>query len=256
MGHERGIPSNSDPQRRARSTKPERRRTKRVGPSDTRRSRPPEARKLPTMAVAVGLVVAAGIAAVALATISTERETGATSEVGRVEVEGQLLPKPPLREGEPDPAIGMTAPIVRGESFDGNPISIGSDQRPTLVIVMAHWCPHCQAEVPRIVEWTRERSVPEGVSVVAVSTAVREGAPNYPPSSWLRRERWPFPVLADDENQSAQEAYGVTSYPSFVLLGKDRRVLYRGSGELAMPQWESLIELAVASSRLDTRPIG
>lgn len=208
------------------------------------------------MAVAVGLVAAAGIAAVAFAMFSTERETAITAQVRRVEIEGQPLPKAPGREGEPETAVGMTAPIVRGESFDGNPISIGNDERPTLVIVLAHWCPHCQAEVPRIVEWTRERPVPESVSVVAVSTAVRKGAPNYPPSSWLRREQWPFPVLADDENQRAQEAYGVTSYPSFVLLGKDRRVLYRASGELAKPQWESLIELAVASSRLDTQPIG
>ena len=27
---------------------------------------------------------------------------------------------------------------------------------PQLIVVMAHWCPHCQAEIPRIVDWNTD----------------------------------------------------------------------------------------------------
>ena len=58
---------------------------------------------------------------------------------------------------------------------------------------VAHWCPHCQAEVPRIVALAEQGRLPEGVDVAAVSTAVDATAPNYPPSAWLDRVGWPFP---------------------------------------------------------------
>jgi thiol-disulfide isomerase/thioredoxin len=64
-----------------------------------------------------------------------------------------------------------------------------------VVVFVAHWCPHCQAEVPRIVALAKAGKV--SVPIVGVATGTDASAPNYPPSAWLQREGWPYPVLVD-----------------------------------------------------------
>jgi thiol-disulfide isomerase/thioredoxin len=50
-----------------------------------------------------------------------------------------------------DTACGMTAPILVGQDFDGETVRIdAASDGPTMVVFLAHWCPHCNAEVPRI----------------------------------------------------------------------------------------------------------
>ena len=41
-----------------------------------------------------------------------------------------------------------------------------------MIVVMAHWCPHCNEEVPSSSQWEQSGKVPEGLDVVGVSTAV------------------------------------------------------------------------------------
>ena len=45
----------------------------------------------------------------------------------------------------------------------GCAVSIEADGRPKIVVFLAHWCPHCQAEVPRLVDWFGENGVPDDV---------------------------------------------------------------------------------------------
>ena len=107
-------------------------------------------------------------------------------------------PLPPFVSPQGDQAVGLAAPTVDGLSFGGTEIAITPSQ-PTMLVFLAHWCPHCQAEVPRLVEWYEAGQTPEGLNVIGVITGTDEASPNYPPSSWLEREEWPFPVLVDAE---------------------------------------------------------
>lgn len=152
-----------------------------------------------------------------------------TEEMRSVEVDGSPLPELP-REAA-DPAVGTPAPTVRGSAFDGSPLSIEPGS-PTLITFLAHWCPHCQREVPVLTDWAADGGVPEGVNVIGVATATNDGQPNYPPSAWLAREEFPFPVIADDANFSAGKAFGLSGFPFFVLLDDDGTVAWRGTGEL------------------------
>ena len=97
---------------------------------------------------------------------------------------------------------------------------------------MAHWCPHCQDEVPRIVSLDQQGRLPAIVDIYAVSTGVNEAAPNYPPSAWLSSAGWPYPALADDTAQAAGMAYGLSSFPYLVVTDAAGNVVYRHSGEL------------------------
>lgn len=197
------------------------------------------------------LLVVAAIAVLAIAAVvisniggdddSTSGSTSGSSETRAVEVTGTALP--PFDGGGQDPAVGTATPVARGQSFDGTTVDVGG-KGPALIVFVAHWCPHCQREVPFLVDYFDKNGMPEGVDVKAVSTSVTDARPNYPPSAWLQREKWPAPVLADSATGEAGNAFGLTAFPFFVAIDKDGKVAARGSGELEQPQLEALFKAA------------
>ncbi len=95
--------------------------------------------------------------------------------------------------------------------------------------------------MPALTEWAAADGVPEAVDVIGVATATTPDRPNYPPSKWLKDERFPFPVLADDAAGSAAKAFGLTGYPFFTLLDAQGRVVARTSGEVEVERLSELL---------------
>ena len=167
-----------------------------------------------------------------------EQEQQIRIETGTVEIIGEALP--------PDESVGHVAPGFKAQpntSAEMVEIKPG-DGTVRLIGFFAHWCPHCQREVPRVAGWLNENPLPSGVEVVAVSTSVREGTPNYPPSEWFETENWPTQVLVDSEEKSIAEAYGLTGFPFWVLVDGEGTVIHRSSGELTEEQFAYLVYLA------------
>jgi len=100
-----------------------------------------------------------------------------------------------------------------------------------VLVFLAHWCPHCQNEVPKLVEWIAADGIPADVEVVAVSTAVQLDRGN-PPRAWLAGEGWPVTAVRDDDTGTVADAYGLRSFPYVVVVGTDGRVRARLSGGL------------------------
>jgi cytochrome c biogenesis protein CcmG, thiol:disulfide interchange protein DsbE len=189
--------------------------------------------------VVIGVVVVAGILAIV---ISTGGDDGAQAgEVGdEVVVEGEALPA--LPSSGTDPAVGEPAPGLEGESPTGEAFDYRPGRgEPSLVVVLLHSCPHCQAEVPRIVTLADEGET-EGVGIYAVTTGTSSSLPNYPPSEWLEREGWPFPILADTDDQTAATAVGTTAVPFMVFVDADGNVAGRTSGELSEEELAGLLD--------------
>ncbi len=165
---------------------------------------------------------------------------------GTVSVEG--TPIPALTPGSADTAIGGVVPTVTGQQFDGSPITIGgaaSNGKPTVVFGLAHWCPHCQKEVPFISSWLDDNGMPEDVNLVALSTGAMESRGNWTPDEWLIEEGWTIPTMADDETGTAAQAIGLSSFPYYLVYDADGKVIWRGSGErLTDAQWEPVLEAA------------
>lgn len=209
--------------------------------------------RFPVLAAGALLVlVLAVIAVVATAGGDGGDDGGGTGnetshETAAVDVTGDPLADFPGNDAE-DPAVGMPAPEVTGSNFAGEPAGAGGAGEAQLILFLAHWCPHCQREVPVIVDWLAEAGMPEGVALRAVSTGVNEAAPNFPPSAWLAEEDWPVATLADDAASSAAEAFGLTAYPFFVAVDAAGNVVARASGELGVDALEALVETARASN--------
>jgi cytochrome c biogenesis protein CcmG/thiol:disulfide interchange protein DsbE len=146
-----------------------------------------------------------------------------------------------------DTAIGDMAPVVSGVDYDDNAIAIdAAADGPTMVVLLAHWCPHCNAEIPHLNEWRESGNVPEGLNVVGVSTGINAEAPNYPPDQWLVDKDWQWPVLADSAESAAFQAFGGEYFPTVVIIGSDGRVLTRFSGEPSAEQIDELVGAALA----------
>lgn len=199
------------------------------------------------LVVAIAAVLAFGITGGSNSDDATDDTTidssngSSTSETQPVTVVGD--PLPPFDTPENDTSIGSTPPTLEGFAFDGSPMSItpGSTGRATMVVFLAHWCPHCNAEIPVLIEWNESGGVPDNLDVIGVSTAVFEDRDNYPPSKWIDDKGFPWPVMADSDNSDAAVAYGVTGFPTFTLIDTNGKVLYRADGEKTLEELEFII---------------
>lgn len=171
-------------------------------------------------------------------TTTTNANGGEISK--KVTVDGAALPE--FSESVDDPAIGEAAPKLVGNNFAGAPVTLGgASGKQQVVVFFAHWCPHCQREVPIIVSLAKAGTF-KGVELGGVSTGTSKEAPNYPPSDWLRTVGWPAPVLVDTANQTAAKAYGLTGYPYLVFVNADGTVAGRWSGEMPEADLKAVIE--------------
>jgi thiol-disulfide isomerase/thioredoxin len=201
----------------------------------------PRSRNLVIAAAVV--VVGLAIAAVAFAggggdddsdVASSSGGTGtAVQQYQAVDLTGTPLGR--LTSTANDPAVGAPVPPLIGHGFDGTPVHIGDDGRPKLLLFLAHWCPHCRAEVPVVRDWLAAGNG-ANLDVYAISTNATADRPNWPPSTWLEDEKWTTPVLVDDRESTAASAFGLTSFPYFVFVNSDGTVALRGSGEVPPDQ--------------------
>lgn len=191
----------------------------------------------------VATLVATAVLLVA-ALLLTGPSVPIAQETAPVTVSGQALPD--VADQGAEPAVGMPAPDARGRSIDGREVRLVTPGQPTAIVLLAHWCGHCQAEVSEMVDWLAERGHPSDVRLVAVSTLVNPDMPNYPASAWFEREGWPVETLMDDADSSVAEAFGLTGTPTWVFVGRDGDVAGRVTGRLGIPGLEAALTALAA----------
>jgi len=201
----------------------------------------------------VVVVVAVGIVAI-VAGRGTSAKGGSASpsggtvvpngklDYGQVAVTGTALT--PMPDSGADSMTGTVIPSVTGQQFDGKQLTIAPDGKPHIIMVVAHWCPHCQAEVPRIQSWLDKAGMPADVELVTVATSNDPAKGNFPAADWLRREKWSVPTIVDDKQSQAGAAFGVSGFPYFIVTNAQGKVVFRTSGEITEAQWNALLEAA------------
>ena len=194
--------------------------------------------------IGAAVIAVALIGAVVIGLTRSDDDDGgdpaAIVETNAVVIDGAPLPE----FTDVDAAIGAPAPQATGTGFDGLRVELLADGQPTMIGFFAHWCPVCQGEVAELADHLADAGLPDDVRVVAVSTAVRPEESNYPPSAWFADEQWPTPILLDDTNNSLAQAYGLSAYPFWVVVGADGNVVGRLSGAIGPDQFDALVDVA------------
>ncbi|MCZ7535777.1 MAG: redoxin domain-containing protein [Acidimicrobiia bacterium] len=207
---------------------------------------------LPLFPLAIGLVVLLGIVAIIVTVAGSD--DSAADETRPVTVDGEPLPQMP--DGA-DPAIGMTAPAIRGENFAGEPVKIEADGRAKAIAFVAHWCPHCQAEVPKLADYLDGPGLPEGVDLYFVSTSVDSGQGELPAVGLARAQGvGDVPTVVDDAKTKAYISYGAGGFPFMVFLDADNKVVLRTTGELPDGSYEQYFGALAAGTPLAPAPAG
>ena len=123
-----------------------------------------------------------------------------------------------LLEGRTRELVGKQAPAVTGQLLDGSRWDLSTHRDKELVVVyfFATWAAPSHAEMPAILDFL-ETVEPKGL----VFYAVNVGEQRQVVEAFVKAQGYrDHPVVLDRDRQIA-DAFGVTSLPSVVLIGKD-----------------------------------
>lgn len=184
----------------------------------------------------VGLAVAIGVSLV------DEPLDGNLPE-GETTISGDALPE---YAGENDINIsaGLQAPLFSGPDQNSEIISLEKNGKSKILLFLAHWCPHCQAEVPIVQEYIDTFGLPADVEVIGILTSIDRSRDNYPPHDWLVEEGWSETQIYDLDREIGT-VYGLNAFPYWVTLDKDLKVVNRVTGKLTPDQITVLINLLI-----------
>jgi thiol-disulfide isomerase/thioredoxin len=194
----------------------------------------------------IGGVVGLGLIVALAFSIANEQELDDSIGFRPVDVTG--APLPVLNPQAGDPTVGLEAPTALGTDWNDGEHGIEPDGRPKIIIFLAHWCPHCQAEVPVVQQWLDEGNLPDDVDMYSVTTSTDRLRPNWPPQDWLEDEGWTVPVIMDDQIGTIAASFGMSGTPFYVVLDGENKVIRRVSGEIGIAGLNALVAEAQAAS--------
>ena len=116
------------------------------------------------------------------------------------------------------PAADFTLP-----DLDGQPVALNQflGKKPVLLVFWATWCPECKAAIPEI---NAMATGPLAAKLQVLGLDFRESREKVANAVKARGIR--YPMLLDEKGQVAR-AYGVVGIPTYVLIGRDGKVVYR-----------------------------
>ena len=200
---------------------------------------------IPVVIIAVLGAIAMGVVIATVVSVSISSTTSTTGGKQHIEVADVVTvtgtPLPPLPQSGSDPAIGKVAPTLTGQSFDTSAVTVPGNG-PAIVAFVAHWCPHCQREIPIITRLRYGGDWPGNVALFGVSTAVAPDRGNYPPSAWLTSVGFKAPVLVDTKDGTAADAYGLTGFPFITWIDANGKVVLRTAGEIPEATFNRMVQ--------------
>ena len=140
-----------------------------------------------------------------------------------------------------DISRGEKSPVIDLDITNGATVTY-PDNRPTIFLFVAHWCPYCMEEIPEVIQWIDQADlVNKDVSVVLVVTHIDSEKNNYPPDQWLFNENWQYPVIYDDKKNSLSDYFGITYFPSWVFTESDGTIALTHAGRLGIEELSKLV---------------
>ncbi len=190
-----------------------------------RKSPPPDRRKLigitTLVVIVVGLVIAVGW----LSRPNSPVPAAATKAVGSSTIK-----------------VGDTAPEFTAQTNAG-PFDLSGVSTPVLLEVFATWCPHCQRETAVLNDIATKYQ--GKLAMVAVSGDARDSTGNGPESqadvnSFGATYKVRYPIAYDPELKVAG-LYLKSGFPTLVLIGANKKVVWMQDGEVPEPTLDKAI---------------
>ena len=90
--------------------------------------------------------------------------------------------------GDDDSEDVVVAPPLVGQDYAGNDVEVvPGEDGPLMLVFLAHWCPHCNAEIPVLQQWEASGAIPEDLtSSVSAPPCGRTPRTTRPTSGWRR----------------------------------------------------------------------
>ena len=206
-----------------------------VSASKRKRTRPVPStarstRSRTTTWVAIGGVVVVLVLAAMLLSGGGQQAGFAQAAVGEVSIDRDATTT--LQPGDPIPSF--EAPSLAGGDTLAWDDLVG---RPTILAMWAPWCPHCQAELPRLAAAVQARP---DLQLVTITTAY--GAqPGPTPQEYLDDEGLSFPVAIDDVEGTLSAGFGVQGFPTTYFVDASGTVSEVTSGEIEPAQLDAIL---------------
>ena len=71
------------------------------------------------------------------------------------------------------------------------------------------------------------------------------------PDKWLDKDVWPVPTLVDDKDSSAGKAFGLTSFPTWIILDSEGKVINRFSGSITTKDFINLTDFLLKEESIE-----
>ena len=107
--------------------------------------------------------------------------------------------------------------------LDGRPVTLGPflGKKTVLLVFWATWCPECKAAIPEI-NALATGPLAEKLQIFGIDfLEPREKVARAVKARGIR-----YPVLLDERGEAAR-AFGVVGLPTYILIGREGKVLYR-----------------------------
>lgn len=136
---------------------------------------------------------------------------------------------------------GEQVPNFTAENLNsgGGNVSLDGDQRATMLVFFASWCPHCNNEAPIISDLESQY---DGLKTVMIGIDNTQGDSADTTRQFV--EDYDIESPAIYEPQLGQE-YNVSGYPTVYVLNSDNEVVAAHSGEAPREVYEGWIEDAL-----------
>ena len=182
------------------------------------------------------LAVVLVVGAVALSGGGSDGGGTSPAPAGKVTID--RAPGPQLQIGDRVPAF--TAPMLGGGTMRWDDY-LGT---PTVLSIWAPWCPHCQAELPRL---SAGVDAHPGVQMASVVSAIGQ-QPGPTPEEYLASQGLTFPVGVDDANATILQGMGVQSYPTTYYVDPSGTVVNVTVGEVPDDRLTKILDDLSASA--------
>jgi thiol-disulfide isomerase/thioredoxin len=152
-------------------------------------------------------------------------------EVKELKLFGTMAAKPDL--------AGKPAPAFEVKSLEGKTFSLAALQgKPVLLDFWATWCVPCRKSTPVLEKLAREFKSSDLI-ILGVNTAEDRDLVE----KFLKKTPFEYPAALSGES-GILEAYQVTAYPTFILIGRDGKIVANEIGFGGEDQLRQMIDKA------------